>query len=568
MIAAATQPGTASLAFQSDNKRRLVAACAAGTVFEWYDFYLCAILAPSFAKIFFPLENETASFLSAFTAYAIGFIVRPFGALLFGGLGDTIGRKYTFLITIVFMGFATFVIGLLPTYAQIGWIAPALLVFLRVLQGLALSGEYGGAVIYVAEFMSAKRRGFATSFIQITPTLGFLLALGAVNIPRSHMTESAFLSWGWRIPFLISLLLLLLTFSLRFIFSETPVFRQLKAEGKIARAPLREALLTYPNAKYLLLVLFGVAIGQGVVAYTAQFYNLFFLTITLQLDYATASGFVFVNSILGVVFVLFWGWLSDRVGRLKIILSGFLLAMVIFLPAYRLLTEAVNPDLAAFRAANRIVIRTDIRQCRFHLFVGPWTTITPCDQVRDLLANSGLSFDLRDAPGAGGIVLSAGNYSTEITDRVPALVRARVQAALFAAGYPGLTLRDTQSAPQTDAKGNARFEKLNADRGKINYPFALALLQGVVLISSMVYGPIAAFLAEFFPARLRYTSVSLTYHVANGWFGGIMPVVAASIVTATGNIYSGLWYVMAGAALSFVIGFLFLQDPQHRPIHL
>jgi nitrate/nitrite transporter NarK len=267
--------------------------------------------------------------------------------------------------------------------------------------------------------------------------------------------------------------------------------------------------------------------------------------------------------------VLFWGWLSDRIGRLKIILSGFLLATVIFLPAYRLLTEAINPDLAAFRAANPIVIRTDIRQCRFHLFVGPWTTITPCDQVRDLLASSGLSFDLRDAPSAEGIVLSAGNYSTEITDRAPAQVRTRVQAALFAAGYPGLALSDPQgAAPQRGAKGNARFEKLNAERSKINYPLALALLQTIVLISSMVYGPIAAFLAEFFSARLRYISVSVTYHVANGWFGGIMPVIAASIVTATGDIYAGLWYVMAGAALSFVIGFLFLHDPQHRPIHL
>ncbi|MFZ1108762.1 MAG: MFS transporter [Rhodomicrobium sp.] len=538
--------------------RGVVAVTAAGTIFEWYDFYLCTILAPSFGRIFFPAGDEVSSFLSAFTAYAIGFFVRPFGALLFGQLGDRLGRKYTFLVTIVFMGFSTFTIGLLPTFEQAGWLSPAMLIVLRVLQGLALGGEYGGAAIYVAEFASAKRRGLATSFIQITPTLAFLLAVSVVTLTRAHTTEQDFLAWGWRIPFLVSLLLLALSMGLRAVLQESPVFLRLKAQHRVLKNPLKETLFRYPNNKNLLLALLGVGIGQGVVAYAAQFYLLFFLTMTLQLDLATASFFVAVNSAVGFFFILFFGWLSDRIGRLKIILAGFFLASAITFPAFHLLSQAANPELAAFQAANPIVVRADPNACQFHLFVGPWTKVTACDRVRGMLANWGLSFEIESAPEASGVFLTAGNQTAAILETADAEVRARVEGALFAAGYPGLSLKTVNGRPV--------LEKAPADPAKIDYPMTGAILQVLVVVGLMVYGPIAAFLSEYFAAEVRYTSVSLTYHIANGWFGGLMPVIAAAIVVATGDIYAGLWYVTGGACFSFIAGALFLRDYRKRPI--
>jgi MFS family permease len=538
--------------------RSVIAATAAGTIFEWYDFYLCTILAPSFGRIFFPAGDEVASFLSAFTAYAIGFVVRPFGALLFGRLGDRLGRKFTFLITIVFMGFSTFTIGLLPTFDQVGWLSPAMLIFLRVVQGLALGGEYGGAAIYVAEFASAKRRGLLTSFIQITPTIALLLAMSVVNLARSQTTEQEFLAWGWRIPFLVSVLLLALSMYLRAVLQETPVFLRLKAQRRVLRNPLRETLFGYPSNKYLLLALLGVGIGQGIVAYMAQVYLLYFLTMTLQLDLSTASHIVAVNVFAAFFLILFFGWLSDRIGRLKIILAGFLLASAITLPAFHLLSKAANPELAAFQAANPIVVRADPKACQFHFFVGPWTKVNACDQIRGKLASWGLSFKLEGVPDASGVLLTVGNHTVAILETADAEVRARVEGALFAAGYPGLSVKTVN--------GSAVIEKAPADPAKIDYLTTVALLQILAIAGLMVYGPIAAFLSEYFAAPVRYTSVSLTYHIANGWFGGLMPVIAAAIVVATGDVYAGLWYVIGGAGFSFVFGALFLRDYRKRPL--
>ncbi len=536
----------------------VVAASATATLFEWYDFYLCTILAPTFAQLFFPVEDEVASFLSALTAYAIGFAVRPFGALLFGRLGDRLGRKRTFLITIVFMGFATFTMGLLPTFEQVGWLSPAMLIFLRILQGLALGGEYGGAAIYVAEFFSAKNRGLATSFIQFTPTFAFLLAVLAVTVTKAQTSPQVFLAWGWRIPFLVSLLLLALSMYLRAILRETPVFRKMKAERRVLRNPLWQTLFRWPNNKNLLLALLGVGVGQGIVAYSAQFYLVLFLTMTLQLDLPTVFIFLLIDSAGAFFLILFFGWLSDRIGRLKIVLAGFLIAAAIAFPAFHLLSRAANPDLAAFKAANPIVLRADAKTCQFHLFVGPWTKLTVCDRVRGMLVNAGLSFTLENAPDSGGVFLTAGHNTAAIVETGDAQVRQRVDRALFAAGYPGLSLKIVN--------GEAVLVKVAADPAKIDYVATAVILQIVVCAGIMVYGPIAAFLSEHFNAAVRYTSVSLTYHIANGWFGGIMPVLASAIAVATGDIYAGLWYVIGGACFSFVIGALFLRDRRARPI--
>jgi MFS family permease len=557
MTGAAIHAGGATLS-ATPKTASVVAASAAATIFEWYDFYLCTILATTFARLFFPAGDEVASFLSAFAAYAVGFAVRPFGALLFGRLGDRLGRKRTFLITIVIMGFATFTIGLLPTFEQVGWLAPAMLILLRILQGLALGGEFGGAAIYVAEFVSMKSRGLATSFIQITPTMAFLLAVAVINATKAQTGEQDFLAWGWRIPFLVSLLLLALSMYLRAVLQETPVFRRLKAERRVLRDPLAQTLFRWPNSKRLLLALLGVGIGQGVVAAMAQIYLMFFLTATLQLDLKTASIFLLVNSAGAFFLILFFGWLSDRIGRLKIILTGLALASVITIPAFHILSKTANPDLAAFKAANPIVLRADAKTCHFHLFVGPWTKIAVCDRVRSMLVNAGLSFELENAPDASGVLLTVGNNTTAIVETGDDVVRGRVEGALFAAGYPGLGLRTVNGAQV--------IEKIPADPAKIDYLATAAILQIMVCVGIMVYGPVAAFLSEYFAAAVRYTSVSLTYHISNGWFGGIVPVLASAIAVATGDIYAGLWYVVGGACLSLFVGVLFLRDHWKRSI--
>ena len=512
------------------DERRVIFASSLGTVFEWYDFYLYATLAPFFAALFFPPGNDTAALLSAFATYAAGFLVRPFGAIIFGRIGDLVGRKYTFLVTIVVMGGATFAVGLLPTFASIGWLAPILLVSLRLLQGLALGGEYGGAATYVAEHARPNERGYATSFIQTTATLGFFLALLVIGAARFYIDGTTFADWGWRIPFLVSLVLLVFSVYIRLKLNESPVFKRMKAEGKGSKAPLTESFLRYPNNKYVLLALLGATAGQGVVWYTGQFYALFFLTITLKLDYLTAYALIGLSLLIGTPFFIFFGWLSDRIGRLKIILAGCAIAAVAYFPLFGALTHYANPALEAFQQRNPITVSADQSTCNFHIFVGPWSKFTECDRAQDFLTKAGLSFKSVDAPGQP--------VSVEIgPTKVQGWDAAKWTSALASAGYPKA-----------------------ADPAKINYFMVELILVLMVIFVTMVYGPIAAFLVEMFPTKIRYTSMSLPYHIGNGWFGGMLPLLATAVVAATGDIYAGLWYPIGVAVLTLVVGLLFLRD--------
>jgi MFS family permease len=508
----------------------VVFASSLGTMFEWYDFYLYGTLAPVFASLFFPPGNDTAALLSAFAAYAAGFLVRPFGALLFGRLGDIVGRKYTFLVTILVMGGATFLVGFLPTYATIGWAAPLLLVALRLLQGFALGGEYGGAAIYVAEHAKADDRGYATSFIQTTATIGFFLSLLVIGLCRAYMDSAVFAEWGWRVPFLVSLALLVFSVYIRLKLNESPVFRRMKEEGKGSKAPLTESFLRYPNVKYVLLALFGAVAGQSVVWYTGQFYALFFLTITLKVELLTAYLLIGVSLIIGTPFFVAFGWLSDRIGRLKIIMAGCLIAALTYFPLFGLLTHYANPALEAFQRDHVITVSADQGTCNLHVFVGPWSKFTDCDRAQDFMTKAGLSFIRQNNPGMP-VTLAVGENTVTGWDA------AKWQTALTAAGYPA-----------------------KADPAKINYAMVEMVLVIMVLYVTMVYGPLASFLVELFPTRIRYTSLSLPYHIGNGWIGGMLPLLATAIVAATGNIYYGLWYPIGIAAMTFVVGGTMLRD--------
>jgi MFS family permease len=520
-------------------EKKVIFASSLGTTFEWYDFYLYATLAPFFAALFFPKGNETAALLSAFATYAAGFLVRPFGALLFGRIGDLVGRKYTFLVTIVVMGSATFAVGLLPTYETIGWWAPILLVSLRLLQGLALGGEYGGAATYVAEHAPNNRRGYDTSWIQTTATLGFFLALAVIGGARVWMDTKDFAEWGWRIPFLVSAILLAFSVYIRLKLQESPIFLKMKAEGKGSKAPLTDSFLKYPNNKYVLLALFGATAGQGVVWYTGQFYALFFLTITLKLDYLTTYTLIGASLLLGTPFFIFFGWLSDRIGRLKIIMAGCLIAAVTYFPIFAGLTHYVNPALETYAANTKISVAADPATCNFHMFVGPWSKFSDCDKAKDFLTKSGLSFT--SLPGAPGEALVVKIGDQEMKGAWDA---AKAPEVLKATGYPGA-----------------------ADKTKVNYPMTLLLLFIMLIYVTMVYGPIAAFLVELFPTRIRYTSMSLPYHIGNGWFGGMLPLLATAMVAASGDIYFGLWYPIGVAVMTLVIGTLFLKETKDRDIH-
>jgi MFS family permease len=522
--------------FQKEEKR-VIFASSLGTVFEWYDFYLYATLAPFFAALFFPKGNATAALLSAFAAYAAGFLVRPFGALVFGRVGDLVGRKYTFLVTIVVMGVSTFVVGLLPTYQSIGWAAPILLVSLRLLQGLALGGEYGGAATYVAEHAPNNRRGYDTAWIQTTATIGFFLSLAVIGGARTFMDPKDFAEWGWRLPFLVSLILLVFSVYIRLKLQESPVFQKMKSEGKGSKAPLTDSFLKYPNNKYVLLALLGATAGQGVVWYTGQFYALFFLSITLKLDYLTTYTLVGASLLLGTPFFIFFGWLSDKIGRLKIILAGCLIAALTYFPLFQGLTHYVNPALETYAAKTPIIVTAPPATCNFHLFVGPWSTFSDCDKAKDFLTKQGLSFKSTDA--ADGLTVKIGDKEL----KGPWDEKA-AQAALKDTGYPG-----------------------PADKSKVNYGMTLLILFVMLIYVTMVYGPIAAFLVELFPTRIRYTSMSLPYHIGNGWFGGMLPLTATAMVAASGDIYYGLWYPIIVALMTLVIGALFLRDRKDHDIH-
>ena len=525
----------------SAEEKRVIFASSLGTVFEWYDFYLYATLAPFFAALFFPPGNETAALLSAFATYAAGFLIRPFGAVIFGRVGDLVGRKYTFLMTIIIMGFSTFAVGLLPTFKEIGWMAPILLVSLRLLQGLALGGQYGGAATYVAEHARPGGRGYATAWIQTTATLGFFLALLVIGVCRFYFfdaTQFAAADYlaGWRWPFYMSLFLLIFSVYIRLRLNESPLFQRMKEEGRGSRAPITESFFRYPNNKYVLLALLGATAGQGVVWYTGQFYALFFLTITAKVELVTAYMMVGLSLLIGTPFFLLFGWLSDSIGRLKIILAGCLIAAVTYIPLFHMLLGAVNPDLQAFQAKHQITLTTDTSQCNFHIFVGPWSRFTECDRAKDFLTKAGLSFETVHKDGARNEVQIG-------PTRLGQFDAKQATAALAALGYP-----------------------TKADPAKIDWFKTMAILTIFLIYVTMVYGPIAAFLVELFPTKIRYTSMSLPYHIGNGWFGGMLPLLATAVVAWTGNIYAGLYYPIGVALMSVVVGTLFLRETKDRDI--
>ena len=512
--------------------RRLIFASSLGTVFEWYDFYLYGTLAVFFSALFFPPGNETAAFLASLATFGAGFAVRPLGALVFGRVGDLVGRKYTFLITIVVMGLSTALVGVLPTYAQIGIWAPILLVSLRLAQGLALGGEYGGAATYVAEHAPPGKRGYYTSWIQTTATLGFFLSLAVILACRLGFGEETFRAWGWRLPFLMSVVLLAVSVYIRLRLQESPLFVEMKSAGRLSRAPLTESFAKWGNARLVLLALFGATAGQGVVWYTGQFYALFFLQNTLKLDFQTAYLLIAAALVIGTPFFVFFGRLSDRIGRKRIMVAGCLLAALTFIPIFKGLTLSVNPALAEFEARAAVTVAG--QDCRFHIFAKPKTA---CDQARDFLTKAGVNYE-RIAPEAGREVVT-----TIAGARLEGFAESAYRAALDAAGYP--------SSP---------------DRARMNLPVTLFLLVILVLYVTMVYGPIAAFLVELFPTRIRYSSMSLPYHIGNGWFGGFLPFLAAALVVLSGNIYYGLWYPIAVAAMSGIVGLIGIRETKDADI--
>jgi MFS family permease len=538
----ATSSPSASL---SGEERKVIFASSLGTVFEWYDFYLYATLAPFFAGLFFPKGNATAALLSALATYAAGFLVRPFGALLFGRIGDLVGRKYTFLVTITVMGISTFAVGLLPTYESLGVGAPLLLTLLRLLQGLALGGEYGGAAIYVAEHSRSDRRGYSTSWIQTTATLGFFLSLLVIGLCRALFAKETFESWAWRIPFWASLVLLVFSIYIRLRLYESPVFLRMKEEGRVSKRPLTESFLRYPNNKYVFLALFGAVAGQGVVWYTGQFYALFFLTGTLKVDFLTAYILIGIALLIGTPLFLVFGRLSDRIGRRKIILAGCLIAAVTYFPVFKALTHFTNPELA--ESSERMKIRVAADDCQLHIFSFPSTQYTQCDRAKDFLTKAGLSFESEPAVPGKPVVIKIGETTIE-----------------------GWQLEGGKEAPRTGGSpDDPRYKKALADnhypaaakKENINYVMVLLILVFLIVLVTMVYAPIAALLVEMFPAKIRYTSLSLPYHLANGWIGGMLPLVATAMAAASGNIYYGLWYPVVVALITVVIGGVFLRDP-------
>ncbi|MFS2018867.1 MFS transporter [Massilia sp. CT11-108] len=540
-------------------ERKVIFASSLGTVFEWYDFYLYGSLATVIAKQFF-IGDPTTSFIFALLAFAAGFIVRPFGALVFGRLGDMIGRKYTFLVTIMIMGGSTFIVGLLPGYASIGIVAPIVLVTLRILQGLALGGEYGGAATYVAEHAPDGRRGFFTSWIQTTATLGLFLSLLVITGVRAGMDTAAFDAWGWRIPFLVSVLLLAVSVWIRMSMSESPAFARMKAEGRTSKAPLSEAFLTWKNGKIALLALLGVVMGQAVVWYTGQFYALFFLTKTLKIDDATANILIAIALALATPFFIFFGSLSDRIGRKTIIMAGCLIAALTYFPIFKGLTHYGNPALETALNNSPVVVVADPASCHFQFnATGTKKFPSSCDIATAQLTAASVSYTRQDAP-AGTIA------SVKVGDKV----YPSFNATMTADGLNfDLASKDREAALKKDlgAAIKAAGYPAKADPTQINKPMIVLLLFVLVLYVTMVYGPVAAMLVEMFPTRIRYTSMSLPYHIGNGWFGGLLPTTAFALVAANGNIYYGLWYPIVIAVATVVIGTLFVRETKDNNIY-
>ncbi|HWP19876.1 MAG TPA: MFS transporter [Burkholderiaceae bacterium] len=547
---AATLP--ASKAPMTAEEKKVIFASSLGTVFEWYDFYLYGSLAAIIARQFFSGLDPTSAFIFALLAFAAGFIVRPFGALVFGRLGDMIGRKYTFLVTILLMGLSTFIVGILPTYASIGVAAPIILIILRLLQGLALGGEYGGAATYVAEHAPQGKRGAFTSWIQTTATLGLFLSLMVILGTRTITGEEAFAEWGWRIPFLVSIVLLGISVWIRMSMNESPAFKKMKAEGKTSKAPLAESFGQWKNLKIVILALVGLTAGQAVVWYTGQFYALFFLTQTLKIDGATANILVAIALLIGTPFFVVFGTLSDKIGRKPIIMAGCLLAVLTYFPLFKALTEAGNPDLAKALATAPVKVVADPKECSFQFNpTGTAKFTSSCDIAKQVLAANSVNYE--NVAGTGTAQIMVGDKVIESYDAKTlsgdalkardAEFKKAVTTAIKEAGYPA-----------------------KADPAKVNKGLVVAILTILVIYVTMVYGPIAAMLVEMFPTRIRYTSMSLPYHIGNGWFGGLLPTTAFAIVAQTGNIYNGLWYPIIVAALTFVIGVLFVRETKDRDI--
>ncbi|MFI8394495.1 MFS transporter [Pseudomonas sp. NPDC078863] len=535
-------------------ERKVIFASSLGTVFEWYDFYLYGSLAAIIAKHFFAGVNETTAFIFALLAFAAGFAVRPFGAIVFGRLGDMIGRKHTFLITIVIMGVSTAIVGLLPGYATIGVAAPVILITLRLLQGLALGGEYGGAATYVAEHAPRNRRGFFTSWIQTTATLGLFMSLLVILACRTALGNEAFEAWGWRIPFLLSIILLAVSVYIRLQLSESPVFQKMKDEGKASKAPLTESFARWDNLKVVIMSLLGGTAGQAVVWYTGQFYALFFLLQTLKIDAQTANLLIAGSLLIGTPFFVIFGSLSDRIGRKPIIMAGCILAALTYFPIFTALTQYGNPDVFVAQEKNPVKVIANPDQCSFQFDpVGKAKFTSSCDLAKTLLAKRAIPYEnVAAEPNTVAQV--------RIGDRV---IESFEGSALTAADFKARN--DAFTASLGAALKDAGYPE-KADPAKINYPMMLLLLTVLVIYVTMVYGPIAAWLVELFPTRIRYTSMSLPYHIGNGWFGGFLPTVAFAMVAATGDIYYGLWYPIVIAVATAILGTFFLPETKDRDI--
>jgi hypothetical protein len=535
MTITATAGGNVRTGGMTAEERKVIFASSLGTVFEWYDFYIYGTLGAFLAKYFFSNVPPAVGFIFALLAFAAGFAVRPFGALIFGRLGDMIGRKYTFLITMTLMGVGTFFIGLLPGYDTWGLAAPIVLIALRLVQGLALGGEYGGAAIYVAEHAPQNKRGYYTSWIQTTATLGLFMALLLILGIRNWMGEDKFGDWGWRIPFLASGILLIVSIWIRLSLNESPIFQRMKEEGKTSKRPLSEAFGEWSNAKIAILALLGATAGEAVVWYGGQFYALFFLTQTLKVPGSTAQILIVTALALGTPFFIIFGWLSDKIGRKPIIMAGFLLAAVTYFPIFKGITHFANPKLEAALNAAPVVVISDPSECSFQFkATGTEKFTTGCDTAKSALVNLSVNYTNQEAPKGTPAQVKVGEQTLTAT---AADFAKSLAAAIKAHGYPA-----------------------SADPNEINFVMTTLLLWILVVYVTLVYAPIAAWLVELFPSRIRYSGLSLPYHIGNGWFGGFLPATVFAIVAATGNIYSGLWYPVGIAVMSLIIGLLFLPE--------